>query len=313
MDYTTLGKTGLKVSVMGLGAGGHSRLGISTQKSEQEAITIIHEAVKLGINLIDTAEAYGTEELIGKALQDLNRHELIISSKYSLHRDGERKKPAELEKSVDQSLAKLKTDVIDVYHLHGVATADYDYAEQYLLPELFKMREKGKIRFLGITEPFVPDPRHQMLSQAVQNSIWDVIMIGYNLLNQSASRLVFPKTLEHNIGTLCMFAVRRALSRKDALLELIASLVEEGYLHSADIDPADPLGFLVHDQGGQTLMDAAYRFCRYTEGIDCVLMGTGNINHLHDNIASILREPLPAEDVAKVKQIFAKVDHVSGN
>lgn len=313
MDYTTLGKTGLQVSVMGLGAGGHSRLGMSTKKSEQEAISILQESVRLGINLIDTAEAYGTEELIGQALRELNRQELILSSKYSLYKDKSLKRPEEVEKSLDQSLAKLDTDVIDIYHVHGVPTAEYTYVEEYLIPELIKMREKGKIRFLGITEPFASDPNHQMLAQAVENPMWDVMMVGYNLLNQSAARSIFPKAIEHSIGILGMFAVRRALSRPEVLVELISQLCQDGYLDASELDLNDPFAFLVHQDGGNSIVDAAYRFCRYEEGMGSVLMGTGNMKHLHDNVASILRKPLPAQDVAKVKSLFAKVEHVTGN
>ena len=69
MQYTTLGRTGLKVSVAGLGCGGHSRLGQKTGRTEQESIQVVRQALDLGINLIDTAEAYGTESIVGKAIQ----------------------------------------------------------------------------------------------------------------------------------------------------------------------------------------------------------------------------------------------------
>ena len=71
MEYTTLGKTGLKVSVAGLGCGGFSRLGLPHGKTEDEAARLIHEAVGLGINLLDTAPVYGTEAVVGKALKSI--------------------------------------------------------------------------------------------------------------------------------------------------------------------------------------------------------------------------------------------------
>jgi L-galactose dehydrogenase len=67
MQYTTLGHTKLRVSVAGLGGGGLSRLGLKTGKSEYEAARLVLEAVDLGINFIDTAAAYGTEGVIGRA------------------------------------------------------------------------------------------------------------------------------------------------------------------------------------------------------------------------------------------------------
>ena len=81
MQYTTLGRTGLNVSVAGLGCGGHSRLGQKTGRTEQESIQVVRQALDLGINLIDTAEAYGTESIVGKAIQDVARDQLVISTK----------------------------------------------------------------------------------------------------------------------------------------------------------------------------------------------------------------------------------------
>ena len=81
MEYTTLGRTGLKVSVAGLGCGGFSRLGLGTGKSEAEAISLVHQAFSLGVNLFDTAAVYGTEEVLGKALKALPRDQVVITTR----------------------------------------------------------------------------------------------------------------------------------------------------------------------------------------------------------------------------------------
>ena len=81
MEYTTLGRTGLEVSVAGLGCGGFSRLGLGTGKSEADAIAIIREAMDLGVNLFDTAAAYGTEPVLGKALAGVARDKVVICTK----------------------------------------------------------------------------------------------------------------------------------------------------------------------------------------------------------------------------------------
>ncbi len=81
MEYTTLGRTGLKVSVAGLGCGGFSRLGLGTGKSEAEAVGLVHEAFSLGVNLFDTAAVYGTEAVLGKALKGLPRDQVVITTK----------------------------------------------------------------------------------------------------------------------------------------------------------------------------------------------------------------------------------------
>ncbi len=86
MEYTTLGKTGLRVGVAGLGCGGFSQLGLAQGRSEVDAIAIIRQALELGVNLFDTAAAYGTEEVLGKAIKSARREE--VSSPVSTNRCG---------------------------------------------------------------------------------------------------------------------------------------------------------------------------------------------------------------------------------
>ena len=81
MEYTNLGHTGLKVSVMGLGSGGHSRLGLAQGHSEQEAVRVVQAALDLGINYIDTAEGYGSESVVGQGIKSVRREDVVISTK----------------------------------------------------------------------------------------------------------------------------------------------------------------------------------------------------------------------------------------
>ena len=81
MQFTTLGSTSLRVSVAGLGTGGFSRLGLKSGKTDDEAARLIHEARGLGINFIDTAPAYGTEGVVGRALKTIPRDSVVIATK----------------------------------------------------------------------------------------------------------------------------------------------------------------------------------------------------------------------------------------
>ena len=81
MEYLTLGRTGLKVSVAGLGCGGFSRLGLGTGKSTAEAVALIRQALDMGVNLLDTAAAYGTEEVVGEAIKHVPREDVVIATK----------------------------------------------------------------------------------------------------------------------------------------------------------------------------------------------------------------------------------------
>jgi aryl-alcohol dehydrogenase-like predicted oxidoreductase len=173
---------------------------------------------------------------------------------------------------------------------------------------MLRLRDAGKFRFLGITEAFGTDTGHQMLVRAVRDDIWEVVMVGFNILNQSARERVLAETRRRGTGVLCMFAVRDALSRPEKLRETIGALIAQGL-----IDPdagQNPLDFAV--AAAESLPDAAYRFCRMEPGIHVVLSGTGNQQHLEENIASILRPPLPDHVRARIIELFARVDTVSG-
>ena len=87
MDYTILGRTGLKVSVVGMGCGGPSRVGAAYSKdqkiSKEESIAVIQQALNSGVNFIDTSEVYRTEKLVGEAIKNFKRESLVISTKKS--------------------------------------------------------------------------------------------------------------------------------------------------------------------------------------------------------------------------------------
>ncbi|HZO90176.1 MAG TPA: aldo/keto reductase [Chthonomonadaceae bacterium] len=313
MDYTILGRTGLAVSVMGLGCGGHSRLGLATGHTQAEAIAVVQKALDLGVNFLDTAESYGTETVVGQALAGKRREAVVLSTKVSPRREGALATAAEIKERAEACLQRLRTDYVDVLHLHGVAADDYAYALSELLPALQELRTAGKVRFLGITEAFASDPSHRMLNRALDDACWDVIMAGFNLINQSARERLFVRTQQNNIGVLCMFAVRRALSRPEALRALMGDLAAQGLVEVGTYDPEDPLGFLVRDGSAASLPDAAYRFCRHEPGIHVVLSGTGSLEHLEANAASLTRPPLPPGHIEKLRRLFRRVDSVSGN
>ena len=309
MDTTILGRTGLRVTVMGMGCGGPSRAGQSTGKSEAESVAVIQKALDAGINVIDTSEVYGTEEIVGRAIRGRDRTTLVLSTKKSARAGISRQ---DVEHSLQASLKRLGTDYVDVYHLHGVMLADYPYLCSEIVPTLQQLRDRGLIRWIGITERFGSDTQHAMLQRALRDDVWDVMMVGLNLLNQSARWKVFPTTIEKGIGVLVMFAVRRALSRPERLAQAIAELVQRGQLDPKEVDGAAPFGFLIHDGGAVSLPDAAYRFCRDEPGTHVILSGTGNPAHLEANIASFSRPPLPEEDRRRLEHIFRHADTVSG-
>jgi len=213
MDYVTLGRTGLRVGVAGLGCGGFSRLGLGRGKSEAEAVALIHQAIDLGVNLFDTAAAYGTEAVLGKALKGIPRDRVVIATKAPFNVSHPNASAESAVASLDSSLRQLATDYVDIYQLHGVAPAAYDHAREAIAPALLREKAKGKFRHLGITETAPHDPEHNMLQRAAADGLWDVAMVGFHMMHQNARDAVFPLTREHRVGTLLMFAVRNIFSR----------------------------------------------------------------------------------------------------
>jgi aryl-alcohol dehydrogenase-like predicted oxidoreductase len=312
---TTLGRTGLDVSVAGLGCGGHSRLGLANGASEDEAVAVVHRALDLGINVIDTARAYGTEEVVGRALAK-RRDEVILSTKAIPEVNGELLTTDRLRGSVEKSLGRLRTDHIDLFFVHGMGVRHLEHCREVLAPELARLREEGKIGFVAASEAFASDTTHQALTTALDagDDWFDVAMVGFNLLNPSARARLFAGTQARGIGVLVMFAVRRALSDPEACRAVIADLVSEGAVDPATVaDRDDPLGFLVHPDGGASVIDAAYRFARHEPGCDVVLTGTGSVAHLEQNVHSITSGPLPEGDLERLRAMFGAVDSVSGN
>ena len=311
MEYRRLGRTGLKVSVMGIGAGGPSRLGQhDNRKSEAESVALVQKGLDAGINFIDTAEAYRTEDIVGKAIANRDRQSIVISSKKSL--GGEKITAEQLRTSLDASLRRLRSDYIDIYHLHGLRHEHYDYYYNDIIPVMQDLRSQGKIRFIGVTESWNRDLQHMMLQRALQDDVWDVFMVGFNLLNQTARSTVFTVAQEQDIGVLIMFAIRRALSQMDKLRQVVRSLIETGELDARDIDQDDPLGFLLAESNARSIPDAAYRYCRDEAGVHVVLSGTSKEQHLMDNIAALQGPPLADPLIKRLRHIFRNVTSVSG-
>jgi aryl-alcohol dehydrogenase-like predicted oxidoreductase len=307
MLYRTFGRTGLKVSAAGLGGGGFSRLGLSKGKSEAEVVSLIHLAVDLGVNLIDTAASYGTEAVIGRAIKSVPRDRLVITTKASPAKftSWELFTPEHVVASIDNSLRQLQTDYLDVLQLHAVAPHIYEHTRDVIYPAVLREKEKGKLRFIGLTEAASFDLEHKMFERALaEDDIWDTAMVAFNMMHQNVRAGVFPKTAEKKVGTLIMFAVRGIFAQPERLKQELRALAANGLLPKWLADLPDPLSFLVHDGGATSVIDAAYRFVRDEPGVDVVLFGTSDPHHLREDIASLTRPRLSAADREQIVTLF---------
>jgi aryl-alcohol dehydrogenase-like predicted oxidoreductase len=211
--------------------------------------------------------------------------------------------------SLDDSLRLMGTDYVDVFNLHGVELPEYDYALNVIAPALLEQKRKGKIRHIGVTENPIVDHTNEMLERAVHDLVWEVYMVGFHMMHQGARRNVFPATRQKGIGTLLMFAVRSIFADPPRVAREMKELAAKGLVEKWLGETDDPLGFLVHEGGAGSMIEAAYRFARHEPGVDVVLFGTGDAGHLRTNVASLLKPPLPEADRAKLAALFG---HLTG-
>jgi len=239
------------------------------------------------------------------------RGSVVVATKALYQKAGTFFPVADIVASLDNSLRELQTDCVDIFHFHAVRPQDYARVRDEYAPVLLREKEKGKFRHLGLTETPPNDPDNTMLQSAVHDGIWDSIMLGFHMMHQGPRRHAFPHTQANGIGTLLMFVVRGIFSIPGRLESTMADLAAEGRVPEWLGDQDNPLGFLIHGDGGaDSVIDAAYRYARHETGTDVILFGTGSEEHLRTNMASILAPPLPAADVAKLEELFGQLEGV---
>jgi L-galactose dehydrogenase len=309
-----LGRTGIEVTIAGIGTGGPSRAGQRHGLDVDASVALIRHALDAGVNLIDTSEIYGTEEIVARVLAEVPRGSVVISSKVSPREHGELRTPDQLGEAFEAGLRRLRVDHVDIFHLHAVDIDDYDYARDELAPVLLAAKERGVVRAVGITEPFAADSGHATLQRAVRDDLWDVMMVGFNLVHRTARELVLEPGRAKGIGMLGMFAVRRALGSPDRLRAVLRDLDEDvrGRL-PAELLADGGIEALIEGCGATSLADLAYRFCREEPGLDATLFGTGSREHLDQNLASFAAPPLTGDALDAIEQAFGQVPPLTGN
>ena len=204
MQYRKLGKTGMKVSVIGVGTwqfGGEW----GHDYTQSEVDRILHKAKDLGINFIDTAECYGdhlSESFIGDYLSRDNREDWVVATKFGhqfhshLNRTNQYGAP-EVLKQLDDSLRALKTEYIDLYQFHS--GDDEAFNNDALWTMLDKQKKAGKIRHIGLSLN-KSNSMHQTTNAADIGA--SVIQVVYNRLDRGPEQDVFPSCIQQDLGVL---------------------------------------------------------------------------------------------------------------
>jgi predicted aldo/keto reductase-like oxidoreductase len=204
IPYRTLGRTGEKVSVVGIGGYHLGRPGIA----EDESLRIVRKALDEGINFLDNCWDYngGESEIrVGRALRDGYRKKAFLMTKI----DGRDQKTA--EKQINESLKRLQTDRIDLLQFHEVirdTDPDRIFAPGGALEAVLQAQKDGKIRYIGFTGHKSPDVHLKMLSTASAHQFtFDTVQMPLNVMDahfNSFEAKVIPVLLKQNIGVLGM-------------------------------------------------------------------------------------------------------------
>jgi predicted aldo/keto reductase-like oxidoreductase len=202
MPYRMLGRTGEKVSIIGLG-GYH----LGKQRDENESIRIIRAALDQGVNFLDNCWDYnnGQSEIrMGKALRDGYRRKAFLMTKI----DGRDQKTA--AQQIEESLRRLQTDVIDLMQLHEIirlSDADHIFADNGAIHAVAAAKKAGKIRFIGFTGHKNPEVHLKMLKTSAAHNLFDTVQMPLNVMDahfESFEKKVLPVLVEQKIGVLGM-------------------------------------------------------------------------------------------------------------
>lgn len=292
MPMRTLGRTGLSVSAFALGTVelgldyGINAPGHEGRPTQDDAIRLVHRALDSGINLIDTARAYGnSEEILGHALKD-RRDRVVIASKTGTQAAGGVPLTGDdlrrhMLASLDASLEALQTDYVDIWQIHNVDRGVLKETE--VVAQVFdEVRNQGKVRFSGGSFYGAEYPL-----EALAHNLFDVMQITYSILDQRLNDSFFPLATTANVG---IFA--RSVLLKGALTERAEHL--PAHLNELRLRSRALRDLIAAHKLGATAAQTAIAFALAQPAIHAVLIGVSSEFELQSNLHSLALQLNPA-------------------
>ncbi len=311
MQLRVFGRTGMQLSVLGFGCGAVGGLMVRGDPADQERT--IARAIAAGVNYFDTAVQYGdgaSEENLGRVLQKLKPADVVVGTKV-------RVPPGELiagavTMSLEGSLARLGLDRVDIFHLHnpitetgGGSALSVRQVLDDVVPAFERLRQQGKIRFLGITALGDTSALHQVIDA----NAFDSAQVVYNMLNPSAGEQLpanypaqdygrlFDHTKAARVGVVGIRVLAGGALSGSADRHPIAGPAPEpigsAMSYDADVDRACRLLPLVKDGFATTLTEAATRFAISHPAMGPLLVGMATPQQFEDALAAVQKGPLP--------------------
>ncbi|WP_373231141.1 aldo/keto reductase [Cohnella sp.] len=300
MKYRKLGKTGLDVSILSFGA---SSLGsVFRETNEEEGRRTVHAAIDSGINYIDVSPYYGltkAEAALGKAIREIPRDKFLLSTKAGRYGvddfDFSKKRIVD---SVEESLARLNTDYIDILYLHDIEFVSSDTILEEAIPTLQLLKEQGKIRFTGICGLPI-----QLFETVLPRAEVDaIISYCHYSLNDTALLGLLPLLESQNIGLVNASPLSMGL--------LSTRGTPEWHLASAELKATCKRAAEHCASKGQDIAKLAVQYSTASERIPTTLVSTANPDNIRNN-ALWTDEPMDEELLQEVLDILAPVHNQS--
>ena len=310
MKYKILGKTGLNVSTVGLGTMVHA--GHFGPMKDEESLSAIDAALELGVNFIDTSDAYGAgyaETLLGNALKG-RRDKVIIATKGGNVMTGPNRgkrifTPEYIDGVLHESLKRLHTDYIDLYQLHNPTVDVIEGGEVWEVLE--RRKKEGKIRHYGVSINTMEEG-----IAAVKDGRSETIQTEYNLLAQEPAAAFFSLAQAANVGIIARVPLKRgiltgkmtAADEQRFQGEDVRARSFKGEAFRKELAKAEQLRFLVHGPV-QSLVQAAIAFCVAHPAVSITIPGARNAAQMRENAAGA-DVTLPAGDLDKVAELWRR-------
>jgi aryl-alcohol dehydrogenase-like predicted oxidoreductase len=308
MKYKRLGKTGLNVSTVGLGTMVHA--GHFGPMKDEESIGAIDAALELGVNFIDTSDAYGagySEALLGNALKG-RRDKVIVATKGGNVMTGPNRgkrifTPDYIDGVLHESLKRLQTDYIDLYQLHNPNVEVIESGEVWEVLE--RAKKAGKILHYGVSINSMEEG-----IAAVRDGRSETIQVEYNLLAQEPADAFFASAQAGNVGIIARVPLKRgiltgkmtAADEQRFQGEDVRARSFKGEAFRKELAKAEQLRFLVHGPV-QSLAQAAIAFCVAHPAVSVTIAGARNAAQMREN-ASGADVTLPADDLKKIADLW---------
>ncbi|MDC7218817.1 MAG: aldo/keto reductase [Spirochaetales bacterium] len=292
-------------STIGLSCGGMVRLGKKAPFAvvERDCCRLLRTAYEEGIRFFDLA--YPLEEVasIKEGLSGIDRSELCLSTNFSFWEENQPKPIDRIQKEMEEALVSLDLEYFDISYVRGIAPEQYDPVVKHVYPLMEKWKREGLVKKVGISENFSRDHDHHMMGEALSDSLWDVLVVGYNILNQSASSLL-KEAKKKGLMCISMSAIKQAFVNNEVFGIYMDHMIKEKKFHFTQSEFYEFKDELFRGADGVSFPGLAYRFVRDEDLFDVILTGTGNNEHLMDNIESLKAPALSNRVHSLLKEFF---------